>query len=386
MYRGADSSSRLRRPRFGAIALLAATVLATILVAETFTAAYADVEVEPVAIYPVQGNPLNVAVEAPGRIWYTLPDQNAVGLLIVDSSGSHTTEIFEMPQANSRPYDIAYANGTVWFTERNVDKIGAIDIATKDLSEFSIHEPVGPLASSTSVFLPTLLNKGAGGGQETFSQPTGIAVAPNGLVWFVTFGSNQLGRLDPTTESIDLYIYPRAGAELEDVAVGLSNSPWITAPGVDRVEKFDHRTQLFETIQSTGDGSAPFNVAIAGADTPWITAPGREQMGYFLYGTLSLWVFFPPLYIDAKPYSIAHSQSETAQRIWFTDRSNNLVIQYTQDGSSLTTKTLDLGNWATNPRGIGVDEQEHAWIAVDGAIVEWRPPYEKNIYLPSIHS
>ena len=45
--------------------------------------------------------------------------------------------------------------------------------------------------------------------KELSSQPTGIAVAPNGIVWFVTFGSNQLGRLDPTTESIDLYMYPR---------------------------------------------------------------------------------------------------------------------------------------------------------------------------------
>jgi streptogramin lyase len=230
-----------------------------------------------------------------------------------------------------------------------------------------------------------MLKEGEDSGQGIPGQPTGIDVAPNGTVWFVTSGSNQLGRIDPDTECLELFDYTRADAELEDVAVGLSNSPWVTAPGVDRVEKFDHRTKRFETIQSTGDGSAPFNVAVAGMDTPWTTAPGRGQIGYFLYGTLSLWVFFPPLYVDAEPFSIAHSQAESAQRIWITDRRNNVVVQYSREGSFLTTKTLNLGDWSNNPRGIGIDEQEQAWIAVDNAIVVWRPPYEWNAYLPTLY-
>ncbi len=165
-----------------------------------------------VVVHAVPGDPLNVAVESPGHVWYTLPDQNAVGSLIVDEAGIATTQLFTLPQANSRPYDIAYANGTVWFTERNADKIGAINVASGELREFEVHEPSGPPANATTVFLPMALRGRASGGQTFSSQPTGIAVAPNGIVWFVTAGSNQLGRLDPATESIELFFYPQAGA------------------------------------------------------------------------------------------------------------------------------------------------------------------------------
>jgi streptogramin lyase len=36
--------------------------------------------------YPVPGSPLNVVVESPGRVWFTLPAQDAVGRLVVTST------------------------------------------------------------------------------------------------------------------------------------------------------------------------------------------------------------------------------------------------------------------------------------------------------------
>ena len=352
--------------------LLSAALLLIAAALALLAPAITHAQAESVVVHAVPGDPLNVAVESPGHVWYTLPEQNAVGSLIVDEAGIATTRLFTLPQADSRPYDIAYANGTVWFTEHNADKIGAINVASGELREFEVHEPAGPPTNATTVFLPTILRSGG----ETFtSQPTGIAVAPNGIVWFVIAGANQLGRSDPITESIELFFYPQAGANLEDVSVGLSNSPWFTAPGVDAVVKFDYRDRQFYEIQSTGEDSWPFSIVVARSDTPWVTAPGRKQVGYYLYGTASLWLWFPQQNATSELRGIARSATDTTERIWFTDGGNNTVNQYVYQDDTIVLQSISLNGWAIDPAGIAVDGKEHAWIAVDNAIVEWKPPY-----------
>ena len=38
--------------------------------------------------YPVPGSPYRLAMEAPGRVWATLPAQNAIASVAVSSSGA----------------------------------------------------------------------------------------------------------------------------------------------------------------------------------------------------------------------------------------------------------------------------------------------------------
>ena len=74
--------------------------------------------------YPVPGRPQSIAVEAPNRVWFTLPEENQIGRLVVTSPVSYTVTTYTVPTANSQPYDLKYAGGYIWFTERLGNKIG----------------------------------------------------------------------------------------------------------------------------------------------------------------------------------------------------------------------------------------------------------------------
>ncbi|MEZ4515805.1 MAG: hypothetical protein R3C44_02835 [Chloroflexota bacterium] len=58
-----------------------------------------------------------------------------------------------------RALDMAFDGVYIWFTERSANRIGRLNISTSVITEYTI-----PLNSN----------------------PTGIAVAPNGTVWFVS--------------------------------------------------------------------------------------------------------------------------------------------------------------------------------------------------------
>src|SRR5204863_6546267 len=101
---------------------------------------------------------------------------------------------FNTPTPNSEPYDLAYAAGMIWFTERASNQIGRLDVTTRVIDEFAI-----PTANSA---------------------PTGIAVAPDGHIWFTERVGNQLGRFTAGLATFDEFPYPTANAHSEDIAIG----------------------------------------------------------------------------------------------------------------------------------------------------------------------
>ena len=97
----------------------------SVTIAET-PALTSDVFVE----YGIPGHPRNVAVEAPGRIWVTLPALNAVGV-ISRTTPSQAQEVAYVARywilPDSMPVDLSYHAGSVWFTERQANKIGRMN-------------------------------------------------------------------------------------------------------------------------------------------------------------------------------------------------------------------------------------------------------------------
>jgi streptogramin lyase len=48
--------------------------------------------------------------------------------------------------------------------------------------------------------------------------PYSVIVDPHGMVWFTESGTNQFGRLDPTTGSVQLFAVPDRLAFLMEIA------------------------------------------------------------------------------------------------------------------------------------------------------------------------
>ncbi|HXF62977.1 MAG TPA: hypothetical protein VNK95_15235, partial [Caldilineaceae bacterium] len=129
--------------------------------------------------YPVPGGPLNLAVEAPGRIWFTAPDADGIGAIIVTSDPNEQTVRYRVDfiglGRDSEPYDLVYAGDAIWFTLRGAGQIGRINPATREVALFPLSTPD--------------------------SGPTGIDVGPDGQVW-VAEATGRLSKLDPTSGSV----------------------------------------------------------------------------------------------------------------------------------------------------------------------------------------
>lgn len=341
------------------VVLVLATIWSLCLIVETF----ADVEASaPIfSEYHVFASPLNVAVQSPRQIWFTLPNHNALGKLVVTSTLEYQVVTYTVPTVAGEPYDLKLVSGKVWFTERAGNKIGRFDLDTEIFDEFVI---------------PTVS-----------SRPTGIDVlATNPVqVWFTESSGNKLGRL-VVTSTVDYvfteYSLPSGypNAQPEDIVVESGNSIWFTAPGVSRLGNFSPslwpNSSAFEMI-STGASSQPWSVKVDASGYPWITERVGNRIGMFFPQTISFFNWYPLPAPNSDPYGLEFSQGY----VWFTERNGNRLGQL--DRLSRRIREFGLPT-ASLPTGVAADANGCLWIALSGRnkIASWCPPYFHSTYLP----
>lgn len=315
------------------------------------------------AEYPVPGKPHAVSVEASNRVWFTLPEENLIGRLIVTSTVQFTVTTFTVPTAASQPYDLEYAGGYVWFTQRDGNKIGRLNPGTGEITEYAI-----PTADS---------------------EPTGIAVSANGTtnVWFTERTANQLGRLVVTgTTTSQMYEYPLPAAfpnaYPQDVAIYGPDSIWFTAPGVNRIGEFKPSFVggIFDPYEMLllPDSGVPWSISTGGGSLAvWFTDYGANRIGAYFPQTISNFFWYPLSQSDSKPYGVALHQG----RVWFTEETGQRVGEVNAQSGGV----YEYGVGATL-RGLDVDTGGHVWFAEYGAnkIGEWRPPYFYRVALPLV--
>ena len=117
---------------------------------------------------PANSGPVTVTVAADGAVWFTAGQGNRIGRINPDGTG---LKEYALPHANSAPRIIAMGgDGNVWFSEHNGNRMGRITPAG-ELTEFDIPTPA--------------------------SQPRAIALGSDGNIWFGEFAANRIGRITP---------------------------------------------------------------------------------------------------------------------------------------------------------------------------------------------
>lgn len=309
--------------------------------------------------YSIPGSPLYVSVEVPGRIWFTLPEQNAVGRLIVTSTTEYSVVTYTVPTANSQPYDLKYAGGFVWFTEQAGNKIGRLNPTDGSIVEFTI--PTGD------------------------SQPAGIDVLPGPpvQVWFAERMGNKLGRLVVTsTADYRFTEYPLqySGAQPEDVFIESADSIWFTAPGANRIGNL--KPSVWPSWDSfawvyTGGGSKPKAIKSDGKSA-WFTEPNGNRIGQYFYSTVTWLNWYTLTFPNSGLYDIALGQGN----VWFTESDGNRVGWLIPNLRQFREFGLSAGS---APKGLEVDNIGCAWIAESGRnrIAAWCSPYF-YLYMPIV--
>ncbi|MCB9139493.1 MAG: SMP-30/gluconolactonase/LRE family protein [Caldilineaceae bacterium] len=321
--------------------------------------------------YEVSGSPLNVAVEAPGRIWYTLPDEGKIGLIEV--SGNSATETLYPLQGNSEPYDLVVRRGKVWFTDRTRDRIGALTISSGSFTYYA-----------------------AAAG----SAPTAIDVMPNGTVWFVESATATLTELNPAGGgTFTRHAYPQSNAELGDLDIINNAEVWVTATNRNELAAFDTTVGEFLVEQTSGPSGTltvdgPRGIAVDDAGRPWMTIMGGN-------GNPSLIARYAPATTfrirttptgtpNAEPAQIAFHNADPIWYLFYSEAAVGKVARLAilPNGAIGGTVEASVGDSAAAPWGAAVDANGQAWFAVQGnnTIVGWQPPYADPLtaYLPII--
>ncbi|HLY31153.1 MAG TPA: hypothetical protein VKQ36_08985 [Ktedonobacterales bacterium] len=201
--------------------------------------------------------PQDLAFDAQGRLWFTETVGQRIGRLD-PTTGQFTFWPLPNDDANTPAYAYALAlapDGSVWYGSLSGGVVGRLDPTTGKVTLHhlrSAQTSVFAMASDAQgrIWCTELLDGRLGVINTTTGQVTelnvpttlgnpsglyGVAVTPDGSVWFASAGANALVRYTPTTGAWAFYQVTRANSIPYGLALETSgghNTLWFTADGV----------------------------------------------------------------------------------------------------------------------------------------------------------
>jgi virginiamycin B lyase len=344
------------------IAVVLAAVFLLSIVVPGFV--FAGGQTPPIAAYNVPGNPRYIAAESPSRIWFTIPDQNLIGRLVVTSTVDYNVVTY--PTTISEPHDIVFAGGFVWYSGRSDSAIGRMNPVNGNTATFPISNPNSQLAGISV-----------------------LAGSPT-RVWIADEGAGALVQLVITdTLNYQVIEYPLpvsqfgADPQLSDVhAVGADNI-WFAAPGSGSIGYFRPSVYLWGpdrafTRRSTGAGSAPVAIHVDRQGNPWFVEQAGNRVGKFFPQTLSDFDWYQIPLPSSGLYDIVTGSGY----VWFTESAAARVGRI----DPVSRRRLTFALPGSQPGGLGIDADGVVWIADSSGsrIFGWRAPYFYRTYLPLI--
>lgn len=197
-------------------------------------------------------DPHSLVFDASGILWFTVQGGNMVGKL--DPRNGRII-LKEVPTESALPYGIQVTSkGIPVFCELGTNKMASINPKTMEIKEYPLPVSARPrrlaIARDDTVYFTDFksgnlgaLNLSTGavkfypspGGAE--SNPYGIAITPDGMVWYSESGvkPNTIVRFDPNTQSFARADIPSGGGVVRNMAATPDGRVYIACSGVDKV-------------------------------------------------------------------------------------------------------------------------------------------------------
>jgi virginiamycin B lyase len=160
----------------------------------------------------------------------------AAALIGAHAPGASASELalvikeYDLPTPNGRPHDPARsADGALWYTAQRANKLGRLDPATGDTDYARGY--LGRLDPKTG----KVEEWPSPGGPR--SRPYGIAVAPDGVVWYSESGvePNTIVRFDPKTRDFAREDIPSGGGIVRNLVATPDFKLYLACSGVNKV-------------------------------------------------------------------------------------------------------------------------------------------------------
>ncbi len=272
---------------------------------------------------------------ADGNLWFTEFNADRIGR--ITTAGVKTE--FTLP-AGSGPLDILQAaDGNLYFTERFTDRIGRLN----------------PLAGSNAAIqasfsdtFTTAITAGSG--------PTSITVGSDGNLWFTEFNTDSVARLTLATGAVSEFLVPGAGSGPAGITNGPDGALWFTEAGsgeIGRITTAGLVTNEFPLPTATSD---PEGITLGPDGALWFTETGSDRIGRISNaGFFSLTEF--PLPLGAVPSGITRGPDGA---LWFAEGGLDRIGRITTAG--VVTETGTGITAGAQPQGITLGPDNNIWF------------------------
>jgi virginiamycin B lyase len=207
---------------------------------------------------PRARDPHTPVFDAHGILWFTVESGNFIGRL---DPKTGEVRLKEVPTPNAVPYGIVVSSsGVPYFCEFGSNKLASVNPTTMGITEYAL--PVGARPRRLAIMPDDVIyysDYGRGylgrfdtktGKQQEWaspggpdSKPYGIAITPDGTVWYSESGvrPNTLVRFDPRSHAFAREAIPSGGGVVRNMVATPSGHLYLACSGVNKVAVVETR-------------------------------------------------------------------------------------------------------------------------------------------------
>jgi virginiamycin B lyase len=258
---------------------------------------------------------------------------------------------WDVPTKGAHPHDPAVGpDGSLWFTEQMVSKLGRLDPATGDFREYPL--------------------KGENDG------PHGLVADRDGNIWYTGNFAAHIGKLNPRSGEVTQYKMPNDKAEDPHTAVfDAQGTLWFTVQVGNMVGRLDPKTGKIELKPAPTKGALPYGIQINSKGVPFFCEFGTNKMAKIDPQTMQIVEY--PLAESARPRRLAIAADD---KVYFTDYQGGNLGRL-DPVSGVVKMWPSPGGAGSDPYGIAITPDGMVWYSESGVtpntIVRFNPRTEE---------
>lgn len=247
-------------------------------------------------VVPKGSHPHDVAVSPDGSaVWYTAQATGKLGRL--DPATGQTTEV-ALGDGSSPHGVVVGPDGAPWVTDTGLNAIVRVDPATSAVRRFDVPSGTGRVGMHTAAFdqkgvLWFTGNSGYYGrldpktaAMQVYKAPEGagpygIAVTPNGDVYYASLQQSHLARIDPATNQATVIEPPTGGQGTRRVWSDSKGVLWTSQWNAGQVARYDPANGQWREWRLPGDKPQAYSVYVDADDMVWLTEFGANAIVRF---------------------------------------------------------------------------------------------------------
>jgi virginiamycin B lyase len=234
-------------------------------------------------------------------------------------------------------------DGSVWFTEAALGKIGRLDPATKEITEYQ--NPALPNGTRTGAHTIRVDERGlvwvSGGPAISMFDPKtekfehydlggtyGNVVGKNGDQWFTSFRDDgPIGRI--SKDGVLSKFYPPTKGKPQRLEVDADGVVWFSERRGGKIGRFDPKTETFKEFQLPGPEPSPYAIGIDRNRMIWYSSHEQDTLGRLDPKTGEVIEYpYPHSEISMREFFL-----DSKGRMWYASSVNNKIgYFYFNDG------------------------------------------------------